>query len=242
MAKEKGNEPKEVQVDSGMITLVPPTLKEKLWLIMQDVEYINKDKVNSFHGYKYASEETIKKIIHEALVKHRVLFRISVDQQEVKVVEPVKVGDKPEFLTLLSCRYIFEDVDSEQVITAQMQSQGQDKGDKGVYKAITGAIKYALTSALLIPTGDDPEDDKNDKPSQAAAASKMASASGEYIDSIVKEVFKSDIKLSKRVAPKNSSRPGEAYWHDEVKNDFHSWVSENPDADPMKVSKRVAAD
>ncbi len=220
-----------VDVESGEVTeivMARPTLKEKMWTIMQEIEYINKDKVNSFHGYKYASEEAIKKVVHEALVKNRVLFRISVDRQEY---------DKEAQLTMLSCRYIFEDVDSDEVVTAAMQSQGQDKGDKGVYKAITGAIKYALTSALLIPTGDDPEDERNDKPSQAEAAKKMPS-----ITSAAKEVFQSDIKLSKRVAPKNSSRPGEAYWHDEAKNDFHSWVSENPDADPMKVSKRVTAD
>jgi len=35
--------------------------------------------------------------------------------------------------------------------------QGADKGDKGVYKAITGAKKYFIANLFLIPTDDDPE-------------------------------------------------------------------------------------
>ena len=34
-------------------------------------------------------------------------------------------------------------------------------GDKGVYKAITGAVKYIFMKNFLIPTGDDPEKDNN---------------------------------------------------------------------------------
>lgn len=38
---------------------------------------------------------------------------------------------------------------------------GQDRADKAIYKAITGARKYVIAGALAIPTGDDPEaDDK----------------------------------------------------------------------------------
>ena len=36
-------------------------------------------------------------------------------------------------------------------------------GDKGVYKAITGATKYALLKLLLLATGDDPETEDADK-------------------------------------------------------------------------------
>ena len=35
-------------------------------------------------------------------------------------------------------------------------------GDKGIYKAITGANKYALLKLLQLATGDDPEDEIGD--------------------------------------------------------------------------------
>jgi hypothetical protein len=38
--------------------------------------------------------------------------------------------------------------------------EGQDAGDKAVYKAMTGALKYCLLKTFLIPTGDDPERDE----------------------------------------------------------------------------------
>jgi len=42
-------------------------------------------------------------------------------------------------------------------LTLQAPGSGVDGGDKGAYKAMTGALKYALRHALLIPTGDDAE-------------------------------------------------------------------------------------
>ena len=36
----------------------------------------------------------------------------------------------------------------------------EDAGDKGIYKAIAGAQKYALMKVFMIPTGDDPEADE----------------------------------------------------------------------------------
>ncbi len=37
-------------------------------------------------------------------------------------------------------------------------------GDKGIYKAMTGGLKYALLSLFLIPTTDDPERDALTEP------------------------------------------------------------------------------
>jgi hypothetical protein len=40
--------------------------------------------------------------------------------------------------------------------------QGLDVGDKAPYKAMTGALKYALLQSFLLATGDDPEDERMD--------------------------------------------------------------------------------
>jgi hypothetical protein len=45
-------------------------------------------------------------------------------------------------------------------IEAACWGEGQDRADKAVYKAITGARKYALASALGLATSDDPEADE----------------------------------------------------------------------------------
>ena len=56
---------------------------------------------------------------------------------------------------------------------------GVDFGDKGAYKAMTGALKYALRHTLLIPTGDDAEIAPPTEPDEAPrAASPKAKPAG----------------------------------------------------------------
>ena len=56
--------------------------------------------------------------------------------------------------------YTFADVDSGEEIIAKVAGQGLDPGDKAPYKAMTGALKYALLQSFLLATGDDPEDER----------------------------------------------------------------------------------
>lgn len=43
------------------------------------------------------------------------------------------------------------------MLTIASYGEGRDRGDKAPYKALTGALKYALIQTFLIATGDDPE-------------------------------------------------------------------------------------
>ena len=56
----------------------------------------------------------------------------------------------------------FTDVNSGEEITARVAGEGLDMGDKASYKAMTGALKYALLQSFLLATGDDPEDERDD--------------------------------------------------------------------------------
>src|SRR6202045_2489868 len=58
--------------------------------------------------------------------------------------------------------YTFIDVDTGEEITAKVAGQGLDSGDKAPYKAMTGALKYALLQSFLLATGDDPEEERAD--------------------------------------------------------------------------------
>lgn len=127
----------------------------KMHAIMGEANYIQKDKTNTFHNYKYASEKAIKECLHELFVKYKVLFTTSITSENNKMVN---TGKSEESLTIISIDYKFYDVESGEFIEGKFCGSGTDKADKGLYKAITGAIKYILTSSFLIPTGDDPED------------------------------------------------------------------------------------
>ncbi len=56
--------------------------------------------------------------------------------------------------------YTFTDVETGEEITTKVAGQGLDAGDKAPYKAMTGALKYALLQSFLLATGDDPEDER----------------------------------------------------------------------------------
>ncbi len=129
----------------------------KLHAIMSAVDYVQKDKKNTFHNYSYASEFAIKETLHAELVKNKVIFTVNASNVRREVYTSVKGGRAA--ITDIDIEYAFYDVESGESLTGKFVGTGDDGADKGTYKAITGAIKYILTSTFLIPTGDDPEDD-----------------------------------------------------------------------------------
>jgi len=69
----------------------------------------------------------------------------------------------------------FIDGDTGEVLDLMIPSSGYDVGDKGIFKAITGALKYIMKSVFLVPEeGDDPEDEKVDKEEGKKAANAVA--------------------------------------------------------------------
>ena len=44
-------------------------------------------------------------------------------------------------------------------MTVKVAGEGLDTGDKAPYKAMTGALKYALLQSFLLATGDNPENE-----------------------------------------------------------------------------------
>ena len=72
--------------------------------------------------------------------------------------------------------YTFADVDSGEEIIAKVAGQGLDPGDKAPYKAMTGALKYALLQSFLLATGDDPEDERPDARFTTPNSARLVSA------------------------------------------------------------------
>jgi hypothetical protein len=133
------------------------SLVTKLSEVMKEVKYIEKKGYNSFHKYKYATESDVAEKVRESLAERNVIMIPNMLSHEVR--EHVNAKGKTEYIVTVNMEFRFMDGDSGQTITFNMFGEGQDAGDKAVYKAITGAQKYALMKAFMIPTGDDPEAD-----------------------------------------------------------------------------------
>lgn len=131
---------------------------KKLLAISKEVETMPKDGHNDFQNYNYLSETQVSLKMRELLNKHGVVFLHSTKQLDLKEWKNAK--DAQKFLTVIEINYQFIDVESAEILQGTEIGHGEDSGDKGVYKAITGAIKYIFMKTFLIPTGDDPENDK----------------------------------------------------------------------------------
>lgn len=136
----------------------PKNLLKKLAKVMSDVSFIQKDKRNEKQSYNYASEATIKAHFHKSFLEHGVLFYWSTDSiSNEKFEVQGSSGIRTVFQSTVFCTFKFVDADNNEALEGKAIGVGQDSGDKAVYKAITGALKYALTANFLVETGDDPE-------------------------------------------------------------------------------------
>lgn len=139
----------------------PKRLVEKMYDIMCDLDFIEKDAKNTHSHYNYASEKAIKIAVHDAFVKHRVICIPCFGDARTIELQPSKNGDVQKS-SVLDATFKFINVDDEEdILMATCIGSGNGRDDKGLYAAVTGAIKYALTGCFLIPTGDDAEADGN---------------------------------------------------------------------------------
>lgn len=142
-------------------------LVSKLAEVMKRVRYIQKTGVNDFHRYKYATEADVNEHVREVLAELNVVMIPNVVSHSVR--EHINAKGKTEYIVTVGVDFTFHDGETGETITFRTYGEGQDAGDKGTYKAITGAQKYALMKAFMIPTGDDPEgdngvDERNNQP------------------------------------------------------------------------------
>jgi hypothetical protein len=125
-----------------------------LHAVMEEVSYVQKTGKNTFHNYKYAGEADLLEKLRPAMLKHGLLLLPS--------VRAVTCDDHANYTVLMDYTLVHKDGDVWPV-TIGAAGCGSDKsktgtvGDKGVYKAITGANKYLLFKLFQIETGDDPE-------------------------------------------------------------------------------------
>jgi hypothetical protein len=135
------------------------SLYGKLAAVTAAVKHVAKNGENAFHGYKYVTEGDLVDAIRGHLASLGVAYLFSVESAEVR--EVLDQGGKPAKggpVTTVKVSATFADDSGDQHKVYGMGS-GQDAGDKGLYKAITGAQKYLLMKTFLVATGDDPESD-----------------------------------------------------------------------------------
>lgn len=148
-----------------MSTEPKPNIAAKLAAAIGAVDRIGKDGTNAHFKYTYTSAEQVYRVIRGPLLEHGLVVIPS-------VAESTTHGDTT--ITRLHLRLI--DTDSGESIEAYWMGEGQDKGDKGPYKAATGGMKTWLKHLFLLPADDDPEADVSTDRRELTGLEKLAAA------------------------------------------------------------------
>lgn len=136
---------------------------KKVLSVMKRVDYLQKDGKVAYGNtrYNYLSEEKITSEIRKGMAEAGlVIFPMKMEVVSENEV-PTKSG-KARLLNIV-VNYRIQDTESDDFIDIQALGEGMDNGDKTVYKAMTGAFKYAQRQTFMIPTGDDPDQIASDE-------------------------------------------------------------------------------
>jgi hypothetical protein len=149
---------------------------------------VPKNGRNSFHKYDYATESDIMDAVRAELAKVGVAIFPSVGEVKVGEADPKdRLG--PVTTVELLVTFVHE---SGEAMTTRWYGQGQDKTDKGYYKAYTGAMKYCLLKTFLMSTGDDPEASDGDGQPTRASASRPSRPAPKPVESREPRVWSDD--------------------------------------------------
>ena len=168
--------------------------------VMDEVDYVQKKGENDFHGYRYATEADVLARLRPAMVKHGLILLPSV--QQVSAVD--QYGN-----TTISIHYTLAHVSGAvwpQPIIAAGCGNDRNKngiGDKGLYKALTGANKYLLFKLFQLETGNEPEESSGDHEREAA-------------DEAARQFYLKAGKVA--ISSAKTAKDLKAWWADEAEN------------------------
>lgn len=147
------------------------TLHGKLLQIVAAIDTVEKRGWNDQQSYAYVLAGDVARAIRNECVRLGVMIIPSFTRLDVGT------NAKGTPVQRVQVTMLATDVETGTTITWDAYGDGQDHGDKGVYKAMTGALKYGLRMGFMIPDEDDPEyDEEDDEPDvpQEAPVSRRA--------------------------------------------------------------------
>jgi hypothetical protein len=130
-------------------------LREKFAEVRRRLGYVQKRGHNERHNYNYVTAADLAGSVGDILAELGVV--VIPQLQSISTETPRSSSDR---IARVVMNYRFVDAKSGEELTVRVPGEGADPGDKAPYKAMTGALKYALLQSFLLSTGDDPEDER----------------------------------------------------------------------------------
>lgn len=115
-----------------------------------------KDGINRHQAYKYITEAQYKRNFSKALIEVGLIFQI----QELERRFRTDVLNSTMHLVEVDFLGSLIDIDTGEKLDYYFSGTGADTGDKALYKAYTGGLKYFIATNFMVAEGNDPENDE----------------------------------------------------------------------------------
>lgn len=119
----------------------------KIAKIMGKMERIDKSATNDYHKYKYASADAVFDACRKLMAEEKLVIIPHMD-----AVRQSNANTNIDFTFTLGC------AETGATLDVQWEGEATDKGDKGINKCATTALKYFLMKLFVIDTGN-PDND-----------------------------------------------------------------------------------
>lgn len=152
----------------------------KILNVVCKVEKIEKSGRNSHQNYDYATEEDLINAIRQLLLDNKLLITTDSETKDVQKVYKYNASGgiaSETLITTVNTLHTFIDTETGHTFVVKSTGSGADTLDKGVFKAITGSLKYFLNKNFMVPTEDDPENDGVTAKKETSSAAKGFSRS-----------------------------------------------------------------
>jgi len=201
------------------------TIYTKISNVISQVEKIPKHGYNDFHKYHYVQETDLTEHLRKLLVKEGLV-----------IIPSLEAHHRDDNLTTVDMSFAVTEISTGENIVVRWAGEAADKGDKGAYKAYTGAVKTFLMKFFMVPSGDDPERGNEEvKPKKTAPKKAVEKTTPEDVRA----------KLLKRVWAKSndvfckmsgySREEMEKILHEYIENEFNVSSSTELSVQQMEV-------
>lgn len=141
-----------------------PLIYAQMAKVMGAVGAVTKGRRNQQQGYQFRGIDDVQAHVQAVLAEHGVICVPRVVEREREVM-PTKSGG-----SMVSVRFLVEHTfyasDGSHVVCTTV-GEAMDSGDKASNKAMSAALKYALTETLMIPTYEVDRDTEEHSPEVA---------------------------------------------------------------------------
>ena len=137
-----------------------PEIFNAILNIMEGLEPVQKDRVNTQQNYKYRGVEDVYSALNPMLIVNKVILIPELLSHNLTDFNSAK--GSLIFRAIVSMKYTFKSIIDGSEIHCIMTGEGMDSGDKATPKAISVAFKYMAFQMFCIPVPDDSVDVEKD--------------------------------------------------------------------------------